>query len=146
VGTGPDEDKLRDLAVELKVKDRVFFAGYQADTQAYYEVMDVFALASAHEAFGLVLVEAMFAGLPVVATRTGGIPNVVSEGETALLVNPYSPSALADAFIRIFEDLEKSLAMGVKGRIRAREYFSEKRYISEVDAFYTRLLSERGFI
>jgi len=145
VGTGPDEDKLRDLALELDVKDRVFFAGYQADPQAYYEVMDVFALASASEAFGLVLVEAMFAGLPVVATRTGGIPKVVCEGETALLVDTYSPSALAGALVRIFEDPERALAMGTKGRLRARKYFSEKRYVSDVDTLYTRLLSERGF-
>lgn len=142
VGTGPDEDSLRDLAADLSLANRVLFAGYQVDTQPYYEVMNIFALASAHEAFGLVLVEAMFAILPVVATRTGGIPKVVSEDETALLVKPYAPTKLADSIVRLLDDPSAARDMGNRGRIRARKYFSEERYVSDMGRLYTRLLIE----
>ena len=74
VGDGPDLPMLRDLAVEEGVADRVVFAGYQYDVGHFYALMDVFALASAWEAFGLVNAEAMRCGLPVVATRRGGHP------------------------------------------------------------------------
>ncbi|KPV39768.1 glycosyl transferase family 1 [Thiohalorhabdus denitrificans] len=144
VGTGPDEDILRDLAVELEIADRVIFVGYQADTQPYYQMMDIFALASAREAFGMVLVEAMFSGLPIVATRAGGIPRVVDEGETALLIDPYSPQELAASLVHLLDDPETARAMGSRGGIRAKEHFSEERYVYDVDHLYTRLMAERG--
>lgn len=143
VGSGPDEAMLRQLAVELRVTDYVHFAGYQPNTQAYYAVMDVFALASASEAFGLVLVEAMLASLPVVATRVGGIPSVVSDGETGLLVNPGQPLALADALLKIQFSSDLRLEMGQKGRARALVEFSAERYVHDVDRLYQRLASRR---
>lgn len=144
VGDGPDEYKLRELAVTLKVNDRVLFVGYQADTQPYYNLMDIFVLASAHEAFGLVLVEAMFAGLPIVATRTGGIPKVVNEGETAFLVEPCNPMEIARSLLKLIADPETAREMGRKGRTRAQKYFSEERYVADVARLYNRQLSERG--
>ena len=146
VGSGPDEDELKALSIELGVRDKIFFTGYQVDTRLYYEIMDVFAIASAHEAFGLVLVEAMFAGVPVVATRTGGIPKVVLENETALLVSTFAPKEIAAAIVKLLGDFDRARAMGEKGRVRARKYFSEERYVSDVDNLYTRLLNERGLI
>ena len=105
--------------------------------------MDVFALASAHEAFGLVLVEAMFAECPVVATRVGGIPAVVSDGDTGFLVAPMAPQALADRLLRLLEDPALRVAMGKSGLARAREKFSAERYVREFDELYQRLAKER---
>lgn len=144
VGDGPDRGMLEALAAELGVADRVGFAGYQPRTRPFFELMDVFALASASEAFGLVLVEAMFASLPVVATRVGGIPDVVSEGETGLLVPPRRPDELAQAISEVLADPVRSAAMGEAGQRRARSHFTADRYVADVDALYQRLLRQRG--
>lgn len=142
VGRGPDEVALHDLAAGLGVVEKVCFAGYQVDTQPYYAVMDVFALASAYEAFGLVLVEAMYAGLPVVATRVGGIPYVVKEGETGLLVASGQPGALADAFLMLRQNIDLRYGMGARGKSRAAAEFSAGRYLREVDGLYQRLAAK----
>jgi len=143
VGEGPDEVMLRSLAHELDVAKHVIFSGYQGDTRAFYEVMDLFALASAHEAFGLVLVEAMFASLAVVATRVGGIPSVVNDGETGYLVAPKAPAELADRLKILAEDASQRRAMGRAGLARAKSDFSSDRYVRQVDELYQRLASQR---
>lgn len=143
VGSGPDESMLRQLATDLHIAHAVHFVGYQANPQPYYALMDVFALASASEAFGLVLVEAMFAGLPVVATRVGGIPTVVAEGETGLLVDPGDPLALANALLKLERSRSLRHDMGAKGRIRALTRFSAERYVADVDRLYQKLASQR---
>ena len=143
VGSGPDESMLRQLASDLQVADAVHFAGYQVNPQPYYALMDVFTLASAAEAFGLVLVEAMFAELPVVATRVGGIPTVVLEGDTGLLVEPGEPSSLANALLKLESSSDLRSGMGKKGRTRALARFSAARYVDDVDQLYQRLASKR---
>lgn len=142
VGDGPDRNALADLASALGVENSVIFAGYQSDPQPLYGVMDVFALASASEAFGLVLVEAMFEGLPVIATNVGGIPGVVEDSRTGLLVPPMSPVRLADAMQSFINDQNLCHVMGARGRDKARAEFSEERYVADVDRLYKKLLSQ----
>ena len=142
VGDGQDVAMLRSLAADLGVADRVHFCGYQADTAGYYRVMNVFALASAHEAFGLVLVEAMLLGLPVVATRVGGIPTVVDDGITGVLVPALDPPALATALISLHRDPALRQMMGTRGKLRAEAEFGAARYVEAIDGLYTRSLSE----
>lgn len=141
VGTGPDELTLRILAEKIGLSDKVIFVGYQSDTRKFYELMDVFVLASAHEAFGLVLVEAMFSELPVVATRVGGIPKVVVDEETGFLCDPYFPNQIAENVIRLFKSPDLKKVFGLAGKERARKYFSENRYVNDVDVLYRKLLS-----
>jgi len=143
VGRGPDEGMLRELAGQLGVAAQVRFAGYQADPQPCYALMDVFALASAMEAFGLVLVEAMQAALPVVATRVGGIPGVVDEGASGLLVPPGLPSALAEAILALRRDPARRQAMGRAGQRLAAANFGAERYVRDVDHLYQRLAAQR---
>lgn len=143
VGEGPDEVMLRNLAHQLGVAEHVMFAGYQGDTRAFYEVMDIFALASAHEAFGLVLVEAMFARLPVVATRVGGIPTVVKDGETGYLVEPKAPAELAERLLALSNAGSLRQSMGQAGLVRARAEFSADRYVRQFDELYQRLAAQR---
>ncbi|MGV8944776.1 glycosyltransferase [Thermomonas sp.] len=144
VGDGEDSQMLRELAESLGVSARVHFCGYQPDPSDWYRVMDVFALASAHEAFGLVLVEAMLLGLPVVATRVGGIPSVVEEDVTAILVPPLSPAALAAALVALQRDPALRRSMGNSGSARAQAEFSARRYVDDIDALYTRCLSRQA--
>lgn len=141
VGTGPDEPLLRELAASLDLSEKILFVGYQPDTRQFYELMDVFVLASAHEAFGLVLVEAMFSRLPVVATRVGGIPKVVVDGETALLCDPFTPSQIADKVVRFLKNPALRKSFGDAGKERAAKYFSENRYVTDVGQLYQKLLN-----
>ncbi|TKD35840.1 glycosyltransferase [Azotobacter chroococcum] len=143
VGRGPDEGMLRELASQLGVAAQVRFAGYQADPQPCYALMDVFALASAMEAFGLVLVEAMQAALPVVATRVGGIPGIVDEGASGLLVPPGQPSALAEAILALQRDPTRRQSMGRAGQALATTNFGAERYVRDVDHLYQRLAAQR---
>lgn len=143
VGDGADGAMLRALATQLGVAEQVIFAGYQLDTRPYYEVMDIFALASAHEAFGLVLVEAMYSCLPVVATHVGGIPGVVLEGETGYLVPAHDAPALAHRLVKLGNDSALRHAMGLRGFDRARNEFGSGRYVHEFDNLYQRLVNQR---
>ena len=144
VGDGDDRAMLETLAGQLGVAARVHFCGYQAVPADFYPAMDVFALASAHEAFGLVLVEAMHAGLPVVATRVGGIPWVVEHGATGLLVDSGSPAMLASCLLELHASPASRRAMGQRGRLRALSEFGEDRYVRDIDSLYMKLLDRAG--
>lgn len=143
VGDGPELERLRGLSIDLHVEERVVFAGYQAQTRPFYEVMNVFLHPTAFEAFGLVLVEAMFAGLPVVATRVGGIPTVVADGETGILVSPGDPEAIAQQIIFLASDREQRERMGERGRARARSKFGQERYVAEIEKMYADLVRKK---
>jgi glycosyltransferase involved in cell wall biosynthesis len=143
VGGGQDEAMLRSLAAKLGVGDHVLLAGYQPDPLPYYELMHLFALASAYEGLPLVVVEAMFKGLPVVATRVAGIPWVVREGETGFLVEPFAPEALAMRLIQLCSDQGLMRRLGGKGRLRAKSEFNADRYVRDVAALYRTLAEER---
>ncbi|HIF23758.1 MAG TPA: glycosyltransferase [Gemmatimonadetes bacterium] len=142
VGDGPDRPRLKDLTLAAGVEDHVAFAGYQRNVGLMYALMDAFALASERESFGLVVAEAMLAGLPVVATRVGGIPNVVSEGITGALVPPFDPRAFAVALSALARDPDLRSQMGAAGRERADRHFSADRYADDVAAFYEQVVAQ----
>lgn len=128
------------LAEELGVRDLVRFVGWKREPGHYYGIMDIFALASEREAFGLVNAEAMLCGLPVVATRVGGIPDVVVDDETGILVPPRDPKCMAEGIQRLRDDHAMRAQMGTAGKVRARTLFSADRYATEVHELYQRLL------
>jgi glycosyltransferase involved in cell wall biosynthesis len=88
----------------------------------------------------LVLVEAMAAGRPVIASRSGGVPEVVVDGETGLLVSPESPAELAAAISRLVASPEEANRMGAAGRDRARSHFGAGRMAEQMTALYEELL------
>jgi glycosyltransferase involved in cell wall biosynthesis len=143
VGEGPDEQALRTLAAELGIADRVKFAGYQPDTRPFYDCMDVFVHVPSSEAFGLVLVEAMFAGLPVVASRVGGIPDIVVDGATGFLVDRYDPVQTAEAVGKLLDQPDLRARFGRAACARAEENYSQERYAAEITAMYDSLLAEK---
>ena len=109
---------------------------------------DVFALTSIFEGFGLVLVEAMAAGRPVVATRVSAIPEVVSDGETGFLVEAGNPQAVADALARLTDPALRA-RLGAAGSRRVAEHFTLERMWEGTDAVYARVLhpeSERDSV
>jgi glycosyltransferase involved in cell wall biosynthesis len=110
----------------LGIADRVTFRGHIAygDLPRYYPGADVLVIPSFSETFGMTLVEAMACEVPVVATRVGGIPEVVANGETGILVEPGDPSVLADAILRVLSDDSLKQSMGKEGRRRVLAHFS----------------------
>ncbi len=133
----------RSLAAELALGDRLRFTGHVGDMPAVYAALDVLAAPSRWEGFGLMLVEAMAAGKPIVATRVGAIPEVCADNETALLVPPRDPEALAEALLAILRDPERARALGAVGVERAAR-FSWARSAEGLDALYQDLLADRS--
>ncbi|HEX8391880.1 MAG TPA: glycosyltransferase [Longimicrobium sp.] len=134
VGDGPLREPLQVLAAELGIADRVTFAGAVADLAPWYAAADVFVLPAVErsEAFGLVQLEAMAAGLPVVNTRIpSGVPFVSMDGESGLTVPPRDAPALADALRTLLDDepLRARLAAGARARVAAE--FSVERMAAE---------------
>ncbi len=142
VGDGPDLPRLRALAKDLNVSDRVTFAGYSGDVGVMYALMDAFALVSNRESFGLVLAEAMFAGLPTICTGIGGMADVVVNQETGLYVSLGDTQGIADAIVRLHASPDLRARLGQAGQTRARSLFSAARYCNDVAKLYTELLGE----
>ena len=123
VGDGPDLPAAEEERRRLGLDDPVVFAGERNDIPAILASSHVFVLSSRSEALPVSILEAMAAGLPVVATRVGGVPEIVVDGETGLLVSAADPPALAAALQRLVDDPELRARLGFAGRQRAEERF-----------------------
>jgi glycosyltransferase involved in cell wall biosynthesis len=133
VGDGPEAPRLATLIERLGLAGAVHLIGYRADVRAVMAGFDVYLNSSAHEGVSLTVLEAMATGLPVIATRVGGNPEVVMPGETGLLVPAADPQALADAVASLMRAHLSRRAMGQAGRARVLERFSLDRM---VDRYY----------
>jgi len=140
VGSGPLESRLRELVQRLGVTESVVFVGRRSHDQMPQIVAaaDVLVLPSLNEGLPRVILEAMATGLPVVATSVGGIPELVTDGRTGLLVRPGDEGALADAVCRVLADPDVAKAWGRAGRdVAEREYEREanlRRYAQMVES------------
>lgn len=126
VGGGPQMQQLQDLAKALGVVDRIFFEGVREDIPDLLHAMDIFVLPSLSEGFGLAAMEAMASGLPVVCSRVGGLPELVSHEETGLLVPPGDSAALAEGVLRLLADRD------LRERLAARAIDQASRYDNRV--------------
>jgi glycosyltransferase involved in cell wall biosynthesis len=124
------------LAAELGLGESVQFLGVRRDVPRLLGLSDVFVMSSLWEGFGLVFLEAMSAGLPVVASRVSGVPEVIADGETGLLVPPRDVEALAAALGRVAKDPALRERLGTAGRVRVRNSFGLERMIDETLAAY----------
>lgn len=135
-GEGALRERLREQARDLGIESRVLWLGLRRDVADLLAAADVFVLASREDAFPTVLLEAMAAGRPVAATRVGGIPEIVEDGETGLLVGPGDPEALADAVDTVLRDPALAVALGQAGRGRARARFSTALWMQRLLGLY----------
>jgi N-acetyl-alpha-D-glucosaminyl L-malate synthase BshA len=124
VGDGPERVAVEQLVGELGLADRVSFLGSQEYVEDIIPLADVFLLPSLHESFGLVALEAMAMGVPVVATSQGGTKEVVQEGECGFLRDPKDVDGQVEAVLRLLRDPELARRMGENGIRRAREQFA----------------------
>jgi L-malate glycosyltransferase len=142
-GDGPDRAALTRQAQSLGIADRVEMRGMVRDGATVLSQMSVFVLPSHVEGMSNALLEAMAAGLPVVATDVGGNAEVVVAGETGLLVPPRDPAALGEAVLLLLKDPERARAMGAAARARVREHFTVERMVARLQDLYTAALRER---
>jgi len=123
----------------LGLAEVVIFTGVRADVPAIMQAIDLFAMASLWEGFGLVFLEAMAAARPIVATAVSAVPEVVEDGVTGLLVPPANPAAMASAMLSLLSDPEKARRMGESGLLRLKQRFTEERMIESVEGLYFQL-------
>jgi glycosyltransferase involved in cell wall biosynthesis len=137
-------ETLRTLIDKLGLSGTVRLVGFQNDVVSFLNALDVFAFATNSEGFGQVLVEAMAAGKPVVATRIPPLTEIVVEGETGILVERGNAKGFADALTHLLIDPSEQLRMGMRGRERVRQYFTAERMSQQTLLLYEELLRRRS--
>jgi glycosyltransferase involved in cell wall biosynthesis len=140
VGDGPLGDELKAQAKALGIADKVIFTGFRNDAEAFVQLFTIGAVPSLEEGIGNVAIESIAGGVPVVASREGGLPEVVAEGKSGLLVKPGNSDALASAILRILEEpfLLDRLRQGCRDEA-AR--FSIDTYTTRLEQLYRRCAS-----
>jgi glycosyltransferase involved in cell wall biosynthesis len=141
LGRGKEDGVLKEKACSMGIDRYVIFAGYRPDIHRYYAIMEISALTSYSEGLSITLLESMRCGIPVVATRVGGNPEVVIEGETGYLVPPGDVSAFASRTVTLL--LDQGLpADGEEGRLRMKRHFLLRDVAKRYEEIYEELLSD----
>ena len=141
IGDGPDRAAAETLARELGIWERVHWLGIIDDTAPLLASSDLFLLPSENESFGLAALEAMACGLPVIATASGGMPEVIVDGETGYLAPVGDIDALAEGTRRLLEDVPRRSLFAATGRQRVEERFRWDPVISQYEKLYGQLFS-----
>jgi glycosyltransferase involved in cell wall biosynthesis len=144
VGDGPDRERLEQVAHDLGIARSTYFVGYQTDIAGYYRLFDAFVLPSVNEGTPVSAIEALASGTPVVATRVGGVPDVVTDGVDGFLVPPRDTDAAADRLAQLARDPELRARLGETGRANAQARYSVERLVDDVDRLYRELLAAKG--
>jgi glycosyltransferase involved in cell wall biosynthesis len=140
IGDGPEEETLRQAIRRVGGEQAIRLFGYSSQVRTLLPGFDIYANSSISEGISLTILEAMAAGLPVVATRVGGTPEVIVEGQTGLMVPPRAPEALAAALVELAGRAERRRALGEAGRARVESAFAIERMIDDYGREYERLL------
>ena len=144
VGDGPERPQLEQRARDLGIARRTLFAGYQREIAPYFDLFDAFLLPSANEGTPVVAIEALAAQRPVVATRVGGVPDVVREGVDGFLVDVGDVDGLAGRLAELARDPELRRRFGEAGREAVVPRYRVSRLLDDVDALYRELLTAAG--
>ena len=144
VGDGPIRKEMEELTVQLGLEGQVTFLGVRKDVPELLSIMDLFVLPSLNEGMGMSLVEAMAMGLPVIATQVGGVPEVVTDGKTGILVPAQDSTALAKAIVRLAKDAKLARELAQAGHERAHSAFGAEAMVDRISAVYQELLTAEG--
>ncbi len=144
MGDGPLEADLRQMTKTLGLDDHVRFLGYLDNARSLFPAFDAFVLPSRTEGWPLSIMEAMAAGLPVVATRVGGIPELVQDGKNGILVEPGEVDRLHEALVTLVRDPVRARDWGQKAATHARERFHAQAMVSQVEAVYRGIIGSPG--
>jgi glycosyltransferase involved in cell wall biosynthesis len=144
IGDGERRAELEALARQLGIADATRFLGWRDDMREVYADLDVVTLCSNNEGSPVALIEALAAARPVVSTRVGGVPNVVQDGESGLLVPPRDPSALAEGVLSLLRDPDRAARLGLAGRNAVFPKHASTRLVQDVERLYLELAHEKG--
>ncbi len=144
IGDGAIRKELEEHAKRAGLNGRIVFTGFRSDVPELLPEFDVSVLPSLSEGLSNTLLESMAAGVPVVATRAGGNPEVIEDGVTGLLVPPRDAVTMADSICRLLENRELASSFGQAGRRRVAELFSMERMIRENEQLYFRLTEAKA--
>ncbi len=146
-GEGALREKMEADARELGIFDKFLFLGWREDIREILSVLDLLVQPSLNEAVGRILIEAGACGVPVVATKVGGIPEIIKDNETGILVLPKDADSLAKGILFLLENKEKRVAMGEKAKAWVDEKFSAEKMVNEISDLYKKLSNyENGII
>ena len=145
VGDGDLRPEMERYVREAGIANKVSFLGWRHDLPQLYTDLDVVVISSKNEGTPVTAIEAMAAGRPVVATRVGGLPDVISDGETGYLVAPGSVEQLASAVKRVLQDSETTDRLRLRARESVKHKFAVERLATDMDLLYRRLLRHKGF-
>lgn len=134
--------RLRAMAVERGIVERVHFVGFQTTIVPYLEAMDLYVHPTLKEAFGLAVIEAMAMGKAVVASATGGLPEIVAQGGTGLLAPPGDVGQLSAAVVSLLRDPARCRQMGERGQVIVRKRFNLDASVAWVEQLYDRVLAD----
>ncbi len=141
VGEGPQRDRIRAEIRRLDLGIQVSMLGHREDVPAILSAMDLFVLPSfGHEGVPQAVLQALAVGLPVVASRTGSIPEVIHDGQTGALVPPRQPDLLASAILRLVRNREEGRALAQNGRALVRRHHTLEAMLERIEQCYHRLL------
>jgi len=143
VGDNAYERKLKGLVKDLGIENKVIFTGYRQDIKNVIASMDIFVLASTGEGFGRVLIEAMALEKPVVAANSGGIPEIISDGKTGILVPEKDSQTTASAVVKLINEKGLRERMGIAGRKRVEEMFTIERHTREIEEHYSKIFEQK---
>jgi glycosyltransferase involved in cell wall biosynthesis len=146
VGDGPLRAGLHRLAGELGLEGRVHFAGYQAEPERYLALLSAFALTSRSEGMPLAVLEAWAAGVPVVASRVGGLAELIEDGHTGLLFDRDDEAALAGALLQVLGQGRLAGELREAGRQKVEDAFSRRRMADTYQGHYLQVLSRAGAV
>ena len=143
VGDGTDRSRLEQLTAELSITDRVNFVGVVSNDELleHFVSCDVFVMPSTQEGFGIVFAEAMACSKPVIAAKSRAIPEVVSDGETGMLVDPERPEELQAALLALLSDPDQRKRFGRAGRARVESSFTCARFGERVELIARELMA-----
>jgi glycosyltransferase involved in cell wall biosynthesis len=132
------------MARQLGVMDATRFVGWRHDMREVYADLDVVTLCSNNEGSPVALIEALAAARPVVSTNVGGVPIVVQDGESGLLVPPRDPAAFAEAVLALLRDPDRAAALGQAGRREVFPRHASGRLVQDIERLYLELAREKG--
>jgi len=141
VGDGELKGKILEKIDQLKLNDRIHLTGNKNNPWSVYHSMDLFIMSSIYEGLGRSITEALSCGVPVVCTDVEGVPEIVRDKITGILVRPKDSNKLADAIIRTLNDMETAKKMAEEGRRFVNDNFDVNKMVNDIDSLYNTLLS-----
>ena len=141
VGKGELMDELKETASGLGLKRELIFTGFRNDVAGFYKIADLYVMSSVQEGLGTAVLDALALAKPVVATNTGGLPEIIHDGKTGRLVAPADPEALADGIVDMLTGVEAAQAMANAGRAMVQNRFSIEAMVDNNIEVYKKVLA-----